>query len=235
MTDRESRRILVTGVTRGLGRALAERFIEAGHTVLGCGRSPEPIAALNRAHGAPHRFDSIDVTDDEVVASWAADVLEAADPPDLLLNNAGLINRNAPLWEVPADEFARVLSVNVTGVANVLRHFLPAMIKRGRGVIVNFSSTWGRSTSPEVAPYCATKWAIEGLTRSLADELPSGMAAVPFNPGIIDTDMLRSAFGSGAGHYPSADQWSRTAAPFLLSLGPQDNGQPLTAPGAMLD
>ena len=109
----------MTGVTRGLGRALAERYIEAGHTVLGCGRSPEPIAALRAAHGAPHRFDTVDVTDDDAVAGWAADVVAAAGPPDLLLNNAGLINRNAPLWEVPADEFARILAVNVTGVANV--------------------------------------------------------------------------------------------------------------------
>ena len=85
-----------------------------------------------------------------------------------------------------------MIDVNIKGVANVLRHFVPAMIERGRGVIVNFSSGWGAPSSAEVAPYCATKWAIEGLTRALAEELP-GMAAVPLNPGIIDTDMLRTA------------------------------------------
>jgi NAD(P)-dependent dehydrogenase (short-subunit alcohol dehydrogenase family) len=235
MPGKNSRTILLTGVTRGLGRALAERFIESGHTVIGCGRSNQAIARLRAEHGTPHRFDTVDVADERAIAEWAAAVLPDAGPPDLLLNNAALINGNAPLWEVPADEFARVVAVNIIGVASVLRHFLPAMVRRRRGVIVNFSSTWGRSTSPEVAPYCATKWAIEGLTRALADELPSGMAAVPFNPGIIDTDMLRSCFGSSASDYPSADEWSRTAAPFLLSLGPQHNGQPLTVPGAMLD
>ena len=122
--------------------------------------------------------------------------------PDLLLNNAATINPNAPLWKVSADEFSYVIDVNIKGVANVIRHFVPRMIERGSGVIVNFSSGWGRSTSPEVAPYCATKWAIEGLTRALAQELPAGMAAIPLNPGIINTDMLQSCFGESADDFP---------------------------------
>jgi NAD(P)-dependent dehydrogenase (short-subunit alcohol dehydrogenase family) len=97
-------------------------------------------------------------------------------------------------------------------------------------VVVNFSSGWGRSADAEVAPYCATKWAIEGLTQALAQELPSGMAAVALNPGIIDTDMLRSCFGGSARSYPTADEWAQRAVPFLLSLGSAQNGQPLTAP-----
>jgi NAD(P)-dependent dehydrogenase (short-subunit alcohol dehydrogenase family) len=105
------------------------------------------------------------------------------------------------------------------------------MVARGRGVIVNFSSGWGRSTDAEVAPYCASKWAIEGLTQALAQELPSGMAAVPLNPGIIDTAMLRSCFGSSAASHPSPEEWARRAVPFLLALGPRDNGRPLTVPG----
>jgi len=140
------------------------------------------------------------------------------------------MNRNARLWELSAREFADVVAINLTGVVNVLRHFLPAMVARGRGVIVNFSSGWGRSTSAEVAPYCATKWAIEGLTRALAQELPPGLAAIPLNPGIIHTDMLESCFGPAAGRYPDPEEWARVAVPFLLGLGPGDNGQPLTVP-----
>jgi NAD(P)-dependent dehydrogenase (short-subunit alcohol dehydrogenase family) len=98
-------------------------------------------------------------------------------------------------------------------------------------MVVNFSSGWGRSTDAEVAPYCATKWAIEGLTRALAQELPAGMAAVPLNPGIINTEMLRNCFGGSASSYPSPEEWAKRAVPFLLSLGGQHNGQPLTAPG----
>ena len=150
--------------------------------------------------------------------------------PDLLLNNAALINRNAPLWKISAPEFSDVIDVNIKGVANVIRHFVPAMIAQGRGVIVNFSSGWGRSTDAEVAPYCATKWAIEGLTQSLAQELPPGLAAAALNPGIINTDMLRSCFAGDAANYPSPQAWAKTAAPFLLKINASDNGQQLTVP-----
>ena len=172
----------------------------------------------------------MDVASDAQVAAWAKQFLAAHSPPDLLLNNAALINRNAPLWKVPAQEFSDVIDVNIKGTANVIRHFAPAMVERRRGVIVNFSSGWGRSTDAEVAPYCATKWAIEGLTQSLAQELPHGMAAVALNPGIINTDMLRSCFGGGAGSYPSPGEWAKITAPFLLKIGPSDNGSPLTVP-----
>jgi NAD(P)-dependent dehydrogenase (short-subunit alcohol dehydrogenase family) len=102
------------------------------------------------------------------------------------------------------------------------------MAKAGRGIIVNFSSGWGRSASPEVAPYCATKWAIEGMTQSLAQELPEGLATVPLNPGVINTDMLRSCFGPSAADFPSANEWATIAVPFLLGLSFKNNGQSLT-------
>jgi NAD(P)-dependent dehydrogenase (short-subunit alcohol dehydrogenase family) len=108
----------------------------------------------------------------------------------------------------------------VKGPYHVIRHLLPAMIRDGSGVIVNFNSTWGRSTSRQVATYCATKWAIEGLTRALAEELPAGMAAVPLNPGVIHTEMLESCFGQNAAAYPSPERWAKKAVPFLLNLGP---------------
>jgi NAD(P)-dependent dehydrogenase (short-subunit alcohol dehydrogenase family) len=226
-----ARLVVLTGATRGLGRAMVERFASLGHRVAGCGRSATQIADLSGTFGAPHDFAAVDVADGAAVAAWARDVIARHGAPDLLLNNAALINANAPLWEVPADEFDRLIDVNVKGVANVIRAFVPAMIERGRGVIVNFSSGWGRSTSPEVAPYCASKYAIEGLTLALAQELPRGLAAVPLNPGIIDTEMLRSCFGGDASSYPSPERWAEKAVPFLLGLGPRHNGQSLTAPG----
>jgi len=146
------------------------------------------------------------------------------------LNNAALINENAPLWEILAEDFDSVIDVNIKGTANTIRHFLPAMIERQTGVIVNFSSGWGRSTSAEVASYCATKWAIEGLTQALAQELPRGMAAIPLNPGVINTELLQSCFGSQAQHYPTAEEWAETAVPFLLKLSARDNGKLLTVP-----
>jgi NAD(P)-dependent dehydrogenase (short-subunit alcohol dehydrogenase family) len=219
--------ILITGVTRGLGRALAEWYIAHGHTVVGCGRSAE-ILNLRFTHPAPHDFTALDVAEENKVALWSEHVLARHDAPDLLINNAALMNNPAPLWKVPAAEFNRLVDVNIKGVANVIRHFVPAMVARKTGVIVNLSSGWGRSTSPEVAPYCASKFAMEGLTQALAQELPQGMAAVPLNPGVIDTDMLRQCWADGAASYPKAEAWAKVAAPFILQLGPKDNGRSLS-------
>ncbi|MEG3988097.1 SDR family oxidoreductase [Microcoleus sp. S28C3] len=223
--------IVITGVSRGLGLALTEKFIELGHTVLGCARSSEAVEKLNQKYSSPHNFTCLDVANDDRVKAWATEMLANYSPPDLLINNAGVTNHLAPLWNVSNEEFSQVIDVNIKGTANVIRHFVPAMIARKSGIIVNLSSGWGRSTSPEVAPYCASKWAIEGLTRSLAQELPGGMAAVPLNPGIIHTDMLEISFGENAASYTSVKAWVQKAVPFLLKLKPSDNGKPLTVPG----
>ncbi len=222
--------ILITGVTRGLGRAMVDEFVRLGHTVLGCGRSKDGIERLRRQVGPPHDFATVDVAFDDEVKAWAGRLLRPFGPPDLVLNNAGVINQNAPLWEIGSREFSQVIDVNIKGIANVIRHFVPAMVKRKCGVIVNFSSGWGRSTDAEVAPYCATKWAVEGLTQAFAQELPYGMATVALNPGIINTEMLQSCFGGSASGYLSPAEWAKSAVPFLLKLGPDDNGKPLTAP-----
>lgn len=221
-------KIVITGVTKGLGRALTEEFIRAGHTVIGCGRSGDAIFDLRLTHHAPHDFSVVDVGLDTKVSIWAARVLENDSAPDLLINNAAVMNRLAPLWEQDDREFTRLVDANIRGVQNVIRHFVPAMVKAGKGVIVNLSSGWGRSVSPEVAPYCMSKWAIEGLTKALAEELPKGMAAVPLNPGVIDTDLLRSCWADGASAYPKADAWAKVAAPFILKLGARENGKSLT-------
>lgn len=218
-------KILITGVTRGLGRALAEHYIQEGHTVIGCGRGADGILDLRFSYPAPQDFAVVNVADPAKVELWAEHVLAVHGAPEILINNAGLMNTPAPLWQVPADEFSRVVDVNIKGTANVIRAFVPAMVKAKKGVIVNLSSGWGRSVSAEVAPYCATKWAIEGLTKALAEELPDGMAAVPLNPGVIDTDMLRVAWSEGAASYPKTDAWVKKAGPFILKLGPKHNGQ----------
>src|SRR5471030_1063703 len=104
-----SKLILITGVSRGLGRALTEEFIRLGHTVIGCGRSEKEIVQLRKQFPAPNDFAVVDVSSDEQVAAWAKRVLQSHAAPDLLLNNAALINRNASLWEVPAWEFSDVI------------------------------------------------------------------------------------------------------------------------------
>jgi NAD(P)-dependent dehydrogenase (short-subunit alcohol dehydrogenase family) len=148
--------------------------------------------------------------------------------PDLIINNAAIMNTPANLWEVPTKEFHQLIDVNVKGVYNVIRAFVPAMVKRGTGTIVNLSSGWGVSTSPQVAPYCASKYAIEGLSQAMAQELPDPMACIPMNPGIIATDMLATAFGDESKQYPTAEEWGKIAAPFILNLGRAQNGQSVT-------
>jgi len=224
--------ILITGATRGLGRALALRFAEMGHTVVGCGRDQERLGELRERLGPPHRFDVVDVLSDGGVAVWAEALAAGPGVPDLLINNAGVINRRAPLWELSAEAFDRVIDVNVKGVVNVLRHFVPRMIERGSGVVMNVSSGWGQFSAPEVGPYCASKFAVEGLTGSLAQELPEGLAAIALSPGIIHTEMLDVAFGEGAAEHWGTDAWVEVAAPFILGLGLEHNGKTMRVPDA---
>src|SRR5215831_19245130 len=98
--------VVITGVTRGLGRAMVEEFARLGHTVLGCGRAQSGIEELKKKFSPPHDFYAVDVSSDEAVKSWASVCLSAQGAPDLLINNAGVINRNARLWEINARDFA---------------------------------------------------------------------------------------------------------------------------------
>jgi NAD(P)-dependent dehydrogenase (short-subunit alcohol dehydrogenase family) len=221
--------IVLTGATRGLGLAMTRFFAAEGHTIHGCGRDSTAIVALQKEFPHPHSFIALDISDDAAVENWAREVLNNG-TPDLLLNNAAVIAPNSPLWKLPAAKVDPVIDINLKGTIHTIRHFLPAMIAQGRGVVVNFSSGWGRSTSPEVATYCATKFAIEGLTAALAQELPPGLAAVALNPGVIHTDMLASCFAASASEYPTPEEWIKTAGPFILKISPRDNGRPLTVP-----
>ena len=222
--------VVITGISRGLGKAMAEGFIQSGNTVLGCSRSQTVVETFQQNFGSPHSFMAVDVAKEEQVQAWAKRLITDYGTPDLLINNAAMINNLAHFWQIPTQEFNRLIDVNIKGVANVIRHFLPAMIDKKQGVIVNLSSGWGRSTSPQVSSYCASKWAIEGLTRSIAQELPDGMAAIPLNPGIIHTDMLEICYGEDAANYTTIKDWTQKAIPFLLQLTSADNGMPLTVP-----
>lgn len=220
--------IVITGATRGLGHALTQEFIQLGHTVIGCGRSRERVEQMNQQFGPPHHFTAVDVADFSQVQRWAEQIFAVGPAPDFLINNAAIINRPGPLWEIEAAVFSDLVDINIKGVFHGIRAFGPGMIAHGKGVVINFSSGWGRSTSPEVAPYCASKYAIEGLSKAMAQEVPAAMAVVPLNPGVIATDMLRTCFGDAAENHLTAEIWARNAAPFILGIGPKDNGQSLS-------
>ena len=188
-------------------------------------RSAEAFKGAGKQIKTESLFLPLDVTEPPTVESFALEVKDAFGPPNLLVNNAGLINHNAPLTQISPEEFASVLAVNLGGIHNMIRSFVPIMEKRGQGIIANFSSYWGQSTAADVGPYCATKWGVEGLTRSLAQELSDQMAAVAFNPGVVNTDMLRSTFGDQALDYESPKEWAIRAVTRLEMLTPEDSGK----------
>ncbi|XP_073003780.1 NADPH-dependent pterin aldehyde reductase isoform X1 [Typha latifolia] len=229
------RTVLITGVSRGLGHALTLELARRGYFVIGCARSQEKIqslqqelSALDPSSSSRHLLTTADVRSDSSVRDLAKVVVEAKRIPDIIVNNAGTINRNNKIWDVPAEEFDMVIDTNIKGTANMLRHFMPLMIEKKHGIIVNMSSGWGRSAAAAVAPYCASKWAIEGLTRSVAKELPSGLAIIALSPGVVNTDMLTSCFGSSAALYQTTEAWAPKAATMILSLTVEDNGASLT-------
>ncbi|PSS19011.1 NADPH-dependent pterin aldehyde reductase [Actinidia chinensis var. chinensis] len=239
------RTVLITGVSRGLGKALALEMAKRGHTIIGCSRSQDKLNSLqadlssasssssaqadsNSSSSERHILMNVDVRSNSSVEELARAVVEKKGVPDIIVNNAGTINRNNRLWEVPVEEFDAVIDTNIKGIANMLRHFIPLMVESKQGIIVNISSGWGRSAAAQVAPYCASKWAVEGLTRSVAKELPSGMAIVALNPGVINTDMLASCFGNSAALYQTPESWAPKAATMVLNLTTADNGASLT-------
>ena len=227
MKQSKSSMIVITGVTKGLGRALCKGFNELGHTVVGCGRSLNEIEKLNHLYQA-HQFDVVDLSNNQQVQTWAKKVIEKWGSPDFLVNNAAIMNQPLPLWKISEEEFIKLTDININGVVRTIRVFLPAMIQQKKGIIVNFSSGWGRSTSPEVVPYCTSKWAIEGLSQGLAQEVPNGIGIIALNPGIINTEMLQTCWPDNASMFESPLQWSKKAIPFILKLTAKNNGQSLT-------
>jgi NAD(P)-dependent dehydrogenase (short-subunit alcohol dehydrogenase family) len=234
----EKQIVVITGVTKGIGLALAEEFTRCGWRVAGCGRSLKAVQELQNQYGSEHLFSAVDIKDDASVSKWAEEVASKMGIPFILINNAGLINRPQALWEVPSDEFADIMDTNVIGTVNMLRHFIPLMLQKQQGIIVNVSSGWGANGkitfSPHCegwgsfSPYCASKFAVEGLTQSLSQELPPGLIAVTLAPGASNTDMLYKALPEEAGKYPTAEERAKTIVPYILNIQPSDSGKHLS-------
>ncbi|HDR6215964.1 MULTISPECIES: SDR family oxidoreductase [Bacillus cereus group] len=226
-----SKSVIITGVTQGLGRAMVDRFHELGWNIYGCGRSKDKIEELKKQYSKIHDFQVIDVSDSQQVNNWANYILNTHTAPDMIINNASIVNQNAQLWKITAQEFENVMNVNVNGVVNVIRAFVPAMVARKEGIIINMSSSWGREGEAELAPYCASKFAIEGITKSMALELPHGMAVLALDPGgSISTPMLKSCAPQYINESPTPETWSHKAIEYILNITIDKNGDSLTCP-----
>lgn len=229
-----SKSVIITGVTQGLGRAMVDRFHELGWNIYGCGRSKDKIEELKKQYSKIHDFQVIDVSDSQQVNNWANYILNTHTAPDMIINNASIVNQNAQLWKITAQEFENVMNVNVNGVVNVIRAFVPAMVARKEGIIINISSSWGREGEAELAPYCASKFAIEGITKSMALELPHGMAVVALDPGgSISTPMLKSCAPQYINESPTPETWSHKAIEYILNITIDKNGDSLTCPACI--
>ncbi|XP_066927894.1 uncharacterized protein [Clytia hemisphaerica] len=231
MAHEQKKNILITGVTKGIGLAMTSWFAKNGHSVYGCGRNVDAIRKLNESEWASKsNFQSVDTSSAKGVQDWIKVVIEKAGSLDLVINNAAISGKPGPLWEISVEDFDKLIDINIKGINYVIHSVLPHMLEANKGVIINLSSGWGRSTAAGMAPYCCSKWAIEGLSLALAKDLPSPLACAPLNPGMINTEMLEGIFSEDASMSRTPEQWIQTAGPFLLSLDRSCNGQRLTAP-----
>jgi NAD(P)-dependent dehydrogenase (short-subunit alcohol dehydrogenase family) len=168
-----TRTAVVTGGLSGLGQASARRLAADGVTVVTFDVSPGADVV-------------VDVTDADAVAAAAAEV----GPVDILVNSAGVVGPNKPLWEVQDDEWSATFAVNVTGTFHLCRAFVPGMRERGWGRIVNIASMAGKDGNPRLSAYSASKGAVIAMTKSLGKELATtGVLVNAIAPAVIDTPM----------------------------------------------
>ena len=222
---------VVTGASRGIGLAIAERFAAAGARLAICSRAAD-AAGQKRLTDAVERLERAAPTGTKLV--WLrGDVARFADArhlhaavdkelgvPDIVVNNAGIALRKR-LDETSEDEWHAVVDANLNGTFNVTRVFLPQMRARGSGRIINIASISGRQGTARLTAYCAAKHGVVGLTRALAEETREvGLQVNAICPGSVDTDML-----VGSGFPPLMDPtdvaavalWLAAAAPPALT------------------
>jgi len=196
-TDPGIRRALVTGGASGLGRACAQRLRDDHHEVI-----TADLAAGADVH--------LDVTDDGAVA----EIVSQLGPIDILLNSAGVIGPNKPLWETTRAEWEATFAVNVHGTVALCRAVIPGMAQRGWGRIVNFASIAGKDGNPNLSAYSATKAAVIGLTKSLGKELAtSGVLVNAIAPAVINTEMNAATAPDVLAHITSLIPMKRVGQP----------------------
>lgn len=185
---------IVTGASRGIGRAIVETLVDAGAHVLACGIQEAGIRRLGIELRGKGKAIVADVGTHEGVDRLVREAQDAFGRVDLLVNNAAIAPRKS-IEEMADADFDRVLAVNLAGPFYLSRRVVPGMKARGFGRIVNVSSISATLGTPRLSAYCASKWGLDGLTRALAEELkPAGIFVAAVLPGSVDTDMLK---GSG--------------------------------------
>uniref|UniRef100_Q02B17 Short-chain dehydrogenase/reductase SDR n=1 Tax=Solibacter usitatus (strain Ellin6076) TaxID=234267 RepID=Q02B17_SOLUE len=192
---------LVTGTSTGIGQATAVTLARGGHTVYATMRNPArgagEIQEIAEKENLPVTVIPLDVDDDASVKAGVAQVLAQSGRVDVLVNNAG-IGMHGSVEELPVADFKRAMETNFFGALRCIQAVLPGMRERRHGVIVNVSSVAGRFSSAPQAPYAASKWALEAMSESLAQEVkPFGIRVAIVEPGIIATPIFDKMHASG--------------------------------------
>jgi len=186
------RSALVTGASSGIGAACARAFASAGARVALCARRLDRAAGLAdelRSAGAEAHAFALDVRDAAAVSAALEALPAPFREPDLLLNNAGLSRGLEPLQEGLLEDWNEMLDTNVKGLLYVTRAVVPGMVARGRGQVINIGSIAGRETYPKGAVYCASKHAVDAITRGLRmDLLGTGVTVSTVDPGLVNTE-----------------------------------------------
>ncbi len=184
---------LVTGAGRGIGAAIARKLASLGAAVVLCGRTMNSLqataSAISDAAGRAEAMEC-DVTRSESVQKLASRVEQTYGTLDILVNNAGVGAFSGPLHQMTPEDWDKVLNTNLRGVFYCIRGFAPMMIRAGKGHIVNISSIAGKNALPNGAAYAASKWGLNGLTYSVAEELRGhGIRVAVVCPGSVDTEL----------------------------------------------
>ena len=180
---------LVTGASRGIGRAVAETLVSAGATVIGTATSERGAAAIQEYLGDNGFGLVLDVTDKDSVADLFSAIKEKVGDVNILVNNAG-ITRDNLLMRMKEDEWGDIIDTNLTSVFRTSKAVMRSMMKKRHGRIINIGSVVGSMGNPGQTNYCAAKAGLLGFTKSLAKEVASRQITVnAIAPGFIQTDM----------------------------------------------
>ncbi|WP_370328223.1 SDR family NAD(P)-dependent oxidoreductase [Euzebya sp.] len=187
--------VLVTGATSGIGRSCARAFAAAGANLTVTGRRGERLAELAAELDGAVRTLTFDVTDRDATLAALADV----PAPDVLVNNAGLASGLDPVQSGSFADWDAMLQTNVSGLLTVTRALLPKMVDRGRGHVINIGSIAGHEVYPGGAVYCASKHAVDALTKGLRlDLLGTGVKVSTVDPGMVETEFSTVRFHGDA-------------------------------------
>ena len=224
---------LITGGTRGLGRALAETVLAAGHNLVVTGRNPEQLQDLVPRYRDQVRAIALDVTSEQAAAGAVAEAIKAFGRLDVVANNAGY-GDVCPIEDMSMAEFRAQIETNLFGVIHVTKAALPFMREQGSGHILQFSSVGGRIGPVGRAAYAAAKWGVEGFSEVLSKEVgPLGVKVTIIEPGGFRTDFAGSSTAIREGR-PEYDATVGKTARFQRDFNGKQPGDPAKAAPAVL-